>query len=266
MMTTCNRFILERTAGKLSSAVRHIEAIVDWLAGDGEKTFRGVSVPGEVDALRRDKAGLMEALEMSACFLCDEWPYIENNKARLFEMERFLAVYGCFRSKVLEYDDARMDNEEKAWSLLDDYMQPQEYVVLVGHFDRAFELQRNHLEGEVRNADAKRPLRGLAVKLSHQFCTGLSDEDFENLIAHRQVPMMQGMWFGEKHYATYFGKRCGLSCAEMNACFSFKKDNDRSQSIKLSYSKNDDDKVGPSSPIARILEGYPIDSLRTERN
>lgn len=260
-----NRTILNSTAGKLSSAVRHIEAIVDWLAGDGEKTFRGVSVPGEVDALRRDKAGLMEALEMSACFLCDEWPYIENNRARLFEMERFLAVYGCFRSKVLEYDDARMDNEEKAWSLLDDYMQPQEYVILVNWADRQFSFQKNHLNEVSRKAVAGSPLHGLARKLSHEFCIGFSDEDLESLIRDHELPMLRGQWFGEKNYATYFGKALGLSCAQMNACFDFKRDNDNSRNIKLNYSKNDDLKVGPDSPIARILAAYPIDEIKTHR-
>ena len=172
----------------MNSAVRHIDSIVNWMAGDGSLSYGGMTVPGSVNELRR----------------C---------KSELAEVDRFLEMYGFFRDRVIAYDDARMDNEEKAWKLLDDYMQPQEYVVLVGHFDREFEFQRNHLEVKVRNADVRRPLRGLAVKLSHQFCTGLSDEDFENLIAHRQLPMMQGMWFGEKHYATYFGKRCGPTVA-----------------------------------------------------
>lgn len=172
----------------MNSAVRHIDSIVNWMAGDGSLSYGGMTVPGSVNELRR----------------C---------KSELAEVDRFLEMYGFFRDRVIAYDDARMDNEEKAWKLLDDYMQPQEYVVLVGHFDREFEFQRNHLEVEVRNADVRRPLRGLAVKLSHQFCTGLSDENFENLIAHRQLPMMQGMWFGEKHYATYFGKRCGPNVA-----------------------------------------------------
>ena len=183
-----DRFILQSTAEVMNSAVRHIDSIVNWMAGDGSLSYGGMTVPGSVNELRR----------------C---------KSELAEVDRFLEMYGFFRDRVIAYDDARMDNEVKAWKLLDDYMQPQEYVVLVGHFDREFEFQRNHLEVEVRNADVRRPLRGLAVKLSHQFCTGLSDEDFENLIAHRQLPMMQGMWFGEKHYATYFDKRCGPNVA-----------------------------------------------------
>lgn len=208
-----DRFILQSTAEVMNSAVRHIDSIVNWMVGDGSLSYGGMTVPGPVNELRRCKSELAEALQKSAFFLADEWNYIENNRARLAEVDRFMEMYGFFRDRVIAYDDARMDNEEKAWKLLDDYMQPQEYVVLVGHFDREFEFQRNHLEVEVRNADVRRPLRGLAVKRSHQFCTGLSDEDFENLIAHRQLPMMQGMWFGEKHYATYFGKRCGPNVA-----------------------------------------------------
>lgn len=130
-----DRFILQSTAEVMNSAVRHIDSIVNWMAGDGSLSYGGMTVPGSVNELRRCKSELAEALQKSAFFLADEWNYIENNRARL------------------------------------------------------------------------------AVKLSHQFCTGLSDEDFENLIAHRQLPMMQGMWFGEKHYATYFGKRCGPTVA-----------------------------------------------------
>lgn len=126
----------------MNSAVRHIDSIVNWMAGDGSLSYGGMTVPGSVNELRR----------------C---------KSELAEVDRFLEMYGFFRDRVIAYDDARMDNEEKAWKLLDDYMQPQEYVVLVGHFDREFEFQRNHLEVEVRNADVRRPLRGLAVKLSH---------------------------------------------------------------------------------------------------
>lgn len=137
-----DRFILQSTAEVMNSAVRHIDSIVNWMAGDGSLSYGGMTVPGSVNELRR----------------C---------KSELAEVDRFLEMYGFFRDRVIAYDDARMDNEEKAWKLLDDYMQPQEYVVLVGHFDREFEFQRNHLEVEVRNADVRRPLRGLAVKLSH---------------------------------------------------------------------------------------------------
>lgn len=56
------RFILQRTAEGMHSAVRHIGNVVDWLSGDGEKTFGGVSVKGEVEELGKDYERCGEAL------------------------------------------------------------------------------------------------------------------------------------------------------------------------------------------------------------
>ena len=187
-----DRFILQRTAEGMHSAVRHIGNVVDWLSGDGEKTYGGVSVKGEVEELRRMKPVIIETLEQCCAWIRDEWPHIENNKARLHELALFLREHDAFRSAVMEYDDARMDNEEKAWSLLDDYMQPQEYVTLVNWADGQFSFQKNHLNEVSRKAVAGSPLHGLARKLSHEFCIGFSDEDLESLIRGHELPMLTG--------------------------------------------------------------------------
>lgn len=66
-----DKFILQRTAEVMNSAVRHIEAIADWAEKDGKLTFGGIAVDGEVDALTRMKPEVIAALEKAAAIIAD---------------------------------------------------------------------------------------------------------------------------------------------------------------------------------------------------
>lgn len=257
-----DRFILQRTAEGMHSAVRHIGNVVDWLSGDGERTYGGISVKGEVEELRRMKPVIIEALEQCCAWIRDEWPHIENNKARLHELALFLREYDAFRSAVMEYDDARIDNPAKDEHLFDQYLQPQEYVIVVARFDKELEFAQGHSQDVIQGYRSKAPLEGLSEKLCHKFCTGLSDEALDDLIRYHEPPMLKGTWFGDKNMATYFGKVCGLPCELMNQSFIFYKDDGSGRAIKLNYSRNDADKVDSTSELGRILKVFPIDSIR----
>lgn len=259
---TADRQILNRTAELLLSAVRHIDMLVAWLGGDEDAGFGGLATKGAVKELTRLGSEIVTALSDASVFITDQWPYIENNKARLFEMGRFFEVYDRFHASVMAYDDARIDNEARSDELLGYDMQPQEYVMMIARFDREFSFPKEHLNDVVNGNPAKRPLEGLADRLMHKYCIGVSDETLENLIRYHETPALKGTWIGDKRFATYFGHRCNLECADMNATFDFFRDDDRSRKIQLNYSKNDDIKVPENCELARILDGFPIDSIK----
>lgn len=76
-----DKFILQRTAEVLHSAVRHIEAIADWAEEDGKLTFGGIAVDGEMEALTRMKPEVIAALEKAAAFIADSWTRLWINTA-----------------------------------------------------------------------------------------------------------------------------------------------------------------------------------------
>lgn len=254
-----DRLILQRAAETMNSAVRFLNQVIDWLVKDGELTFGGITVGAAVEELRTAKPGLIDILEKCSVFIADEWPKIENNKLRMGEVERFLGEYEKFRDKIIEYDDAVIEFPSKAEELLDQYLQSQEYIIVVVRFDKEFDLARHHAKETISKVATRNLWDSFAEDLYQHFCWGLNGSQLENLILHHELPITKGTWNGEKKDATYFGKRCGLACWEMNEAFEFHRDDDKNICIKLDYHKNHDTKVNEESIIAKILDRVGID-------
>ena len=254
-----DRFILQRTAEVMHSAVRHIEAIADWAEKDGKLTFGGIAVDSEVDALTRMKPEVIAALEKAAAFIADSWNEIDGNSARMAELRRFLDDYGNFRRWVIHYDDLREDSWRKMDELLDDRLQPQEYVMIVARFDRELEFPTRQAEQKMTDAAVRKFWDDIAEAFFQHKVSGLNGSQWEDLIMHRSVPIIMGQWGADKKFATYFGKRVGLECLEMNQTFTFPREDDRHRNIKLDYYKNRDDKVQKTDWIATLLDEVGID-------
>ena len=192
-----------------------------------------------------------EKMQRAYYFVSDEWERIEKNSARLYELSMFMNDYDTFRKNVILFDDWRIDNQ----SYNGECDVAMDLMLLVGEWDRRFSYVFNFIRKD-DGGDNRRPsLKGLASRLSG-FMYGYDDEDLSRAILYKDFPALKGTWTGRKNEATYFGKHFHLSCEEMNMLFAFAGKDRRS--MKLHYTRNDDDKIISSDRIAMILSDYRI--------
>ena len=192
-----------------------------------------------------------EKMQRAYYFVSDEWERIEKNSARLYELSMFMNDYDTFRKNVILFDDWRIDNQ----SYNGECDVAMDLMLLVGEWDRRFSYVFNFIRKD-DGGDNRRPsLKGLASRLSG-FMYGYDDEVLSRAILYKDFPALKGTWTGRKNEATYFGKHFHLSCEEMNMLFAFAGKDRRS--MKLHYTRNDDDKIISSDMIAMILSDYRI--------
>ena len=192
-----------------------------------------------------------EKMQRAYYFVSDEWERIEKNSARLYELTMFMNDYDAFRRNVIMLDDWRIDKQLCS----DECDVAMDLMLLIGKWDKRFSyvfdfIRKDH-DGDVRRTS----LKGLASRLSG-FMYGYDDEVLSRAILHKDFPALKGTWTGRKNEATYFGKHFHLTCEEMNMLFAFAGKDRRS--MKLHYTRNDDDKIISSDKIATILSDYRI--------
>ena len=192
-----------------------------------------------------------EKLKRAYYFVGDEWESIEKNSVRLHELSMFMDDYDTFRKNVIMFDDWRIDNE----SYNGDCDIAMDLMLLVGEWDKRFSYVFNFIRKDSEGPGRRVNLKGLASRLSG-FMYGYDDDILSRAILHKDFPVLKGTWTGRKNEATYFGKHFHLSCEEMNMLFAFVGKDRRS--MKLHYTRNDDDKIISSDRIAMILSDYRI--------
>lgn len=192
-----------------------------------------------------------EKMQRAYNFVSDEWERIEKNSARLYELSMFMNDYDAFRKNVIMFDDWRIDNQ----SYSGDCDVAMDLMLLVGEWDRRFSYVFSFIRKDDDGAVRRPSLEWLASRLSG-FVYGYDDDVLSRAILYRDFPALKGTWTGRKNEATYFGKHFHLSCEEMNMLFAFAGKDRRS--MKLHYTRNDDDKIISSDRIAMILSDYRI--------
>ena len=235
-----DRNILER----VSRALNEVNAAIGSVVGP-EAAFASLVT---LEVLYQD---VYEKMQRAYYFVSDEWERIEKNSARLYKLSMFMNDYDAFRKNVIIFDDWRIDNQ----SYSGDCDVAMDLMLLVGEWDRRFSYVFNFIRKD-DGGDNRRPsLKGLASRLSG-FMYGYNDEVLSRAILYKDFPALKGTWTGRKNEATYFGKHFHLSCEEMNMLFAFAGKDRRS--MKLHYTRNDDDKIISSDRIAMILSDYRI--------
>lgn len=228
----------------VSEALNKVNAAIGSVVGP-EAAFASLVT---LEGLYQD---VYEMMQRAYYFVSDEWERIEKNSARLYELSMFMNDYDTFRRNVIMFDDWRIDNQ----SYSGDCDVAMDLILLVGEWDRRFSYVFNFIRKDNDGVGGMPCLKGLASRLSG-FMYGYDDEVLSRAILHKDFPVLKGTWTGRKNEATYFGKHFHLSCEEMNMLFAFAGKDRRS--MKLHYTRNDDDKIISSDRIAMILSDYRI--------
>lgn len=166
----------------LGSAILRIDRITRSLRGEQMDKLEAAGIPEDILKMKEEYATLDDSLQLSVFFINDQWPAIENNRARLGELRSFADGFGRFCSTVTAFDDAVIADKPSAWKLLGEYEASREYATLAGKYTSllrpAFEYEQS-----VRPSQKSRlgPLQGLCEDLRDYF-TGKTDKDLEDAL------------------------------------------------------------------------------------
>lgn len=239
----------------IGSAILRIDRITRSLRGEQMDKLEAAGIPGDIHRLKEEYASLEDSLQQSLIFINDQWPSIENNRARLSEIRSFADSFGRFCSTVTEFDDAAIADEPAAEKLLGTYQASREYVTLAGKyadlFHPAFEYEQSVRPGHKPRLS---PLQGLCEDLQDYF-TGKTDKDLEDALLKGIHGGPRGTWTGTLTQATYFGQHFKVSALVMNKLFSFT--NTYGQPASAHFTRYKADKITPENPFAALLSKYP---------
>lgn len=239
----------------LGSAILRIDRITRSLRGEQMDRLEAAGIPEDILKMKEEYAALDDSLQLSVFFINDQWPAIENNRARLGELRCFADGFGRFCSTVTAFDDAVIADEPSAWKLLGEYEASREYATLAGKYTSllrpAFEYEQSVRPGQKPRLS---PLQGLCEDLQDYF-TGKTDKDLEDALLKGLPGGPKGTWNGTLTQATYFGQHFKVSAQTMNKLFSFT--GKYGQPEKAHYTKYKANKILPESPFAVLLSKYP---------
>ena len=239
----------------LGSAILRIDRITRNLRGEQMDKLEAAGIPGDILKMKEEYAALDNSLQRSLIFIQDQWPAIENNRARLGELRSFADGFGRFCSTVTDFDDAVIADEPSAWRLLGEYQASREYVTLAGKYAGllrpAFEYEQSVRPGQKPHLS---PLQGLCEDLQDYF-TGKTDKDLEDALLKGIHGGPKGCWNGTLTQATYFGQHFKVSAQVMNMLFFFT--DSKGQRAKAHFTKYKADKISPGTPFAVLLSKYP---------
>ena len=127
----------------LGSAILRIDRITRSLRGEQMDRLEAAVIPEDILKMKEEYATLDDSLQLSVFFINDQWPAIENNRARLGELRCFADGFGRFCSTVTAFDDAVIADEPSAWKLLGEY-EASRGCVPPSNMSRASGLARDH--------------------------------------------------------------------------------------------------------------------------
>ena len=239
----------------LGSAILRIDRVTRSLRGEQMDKLESAGISGDILKLKEEYAALDDSLQQSLFYINDQWPAIENNRARLGELRSFADDFGRFCSTVTAFDDAVIADEPSAWRLLGEYQASREYATLAGKYAGllrpAFEYEQSVRPGQKPHLS---PLQGFCEDLQDYF-TGKTDKDLEDALLKGLPGGHRGTWTGTLTQATYFGQRFNVSAQVMNKLFSFT--GKYGQPVKAHFTRYKADKISSESPFAALLSKYP---------
>ena len=248
---------LIQAADVLRSAARRIEAVCRPLEYPDEdlKEFRGLKA--KTDLLLDSYTSLRDMLQQAVSCILSDWEHIENNRARLDQVRRFLERYDRFCDTCIHFDVLCLTHMERAAAIFGDYQPAVEYQLLLFSIDD----QLHFVRSSISNAYQKLRLENqkyyrMSVALSG-YISGLTDAQLEDIIERHEYPLLKAHWIGpQTNTATFFGHHFGLTCQEMNTIFHFYSEDGR-RTIKLHYARYHDRNIKPTDAIAKILSHFP---------
>lgn len=238
--------------GRIARKLRRVSEAFDgrWAPGELPK---GVSA--KVEELTAEYERIEGVLAQCCEYLNGEWTRIENNRARLSEVETFLESFRVLRTEALILDDCCLEDKRRAFDLFGEYNTSMEYVFLVGKtLERLGFIVKYLAEVTEPSPRPKSKYEGIEKRL-RPHAMGLNDQDYECLIERHELPLFKGTWTGRKCDATYFGQWFGLDCKYMNGAFIFY--DEKGREVKLHYKHNDADGVGLNDDIYKAIKDFP---------
>lgn len=254
-METFPRQTLLTAAELMDVAIRRMEHITCRLQDKPLDPLETAGIPGDIRQLKKDYLALDDALQQSLFFISDQWPAIENNRARLGELRSFADDFGRFCSTVTAFDDAVIAHESMAIQLLGHYEASREYAALAslyaGLFRSIFDAVQSMLPAPKTRLS---PLQGLCEDMQDYF-TGKTDKDLEDALLRGLPGGPKGNWNGTLTQATYFGLHFKVTAQIMNRLFFFTDKYGRP--TKAHFSRYKSTRITPDTPFALLLSKYP---------
>lgn len=116
--------------GRFARKLKRLSEAFDlkWAPGELPK-----GVKAKVEELTFEYEIIEGVLEQCCNHLSEEWERIENNRARLSEVEAFLDAFRVLRTEALILDDNCIEDKRRAFEVFGDSNTSMEYVFLVGN-------------------------------------------------------------------------------------------------------------------------------------
>ena len=253
-METQSRETLLDVAGLLNPATMRIERLTRAIRKEPVDRLEAAGIPGDIRMLREEYTTLEDVLRCSCIRLRDQWPDIQNNRGRLFELQCFESSFSRFCSAIHDFDDAVTADEPAADNILQEYQASREYAILASKYALllypAFEYEHSL---NTKTKARKTPLQGLCEEMSAYF-QGKTDHDLEDALLYGSCGGPRGLWKGTLTQATYFGLHFKVTAQVMNKLFNFYGEDNRPR--KAHYTKYPATKIHESDPLAIILSKY----------
>lgn len=239
----------------IGSATVRIERVTRSIRREEMDKLESAGIPGDIRWLREEYATLDDALRGSCSFIRDEWPAIQGNRGRLYELRLLEDSFSRFTSTVTGFDDAVTADELSAEKLLGEYEASREYAILAAQYADLLQPAFSY-EHSLRVAPAEKltPLQGLCAEMQAYF-EGLTDQDLEDVLYHHTLGAHKGTWKGTLTQATYFGKHFNTTAQVMNRLFHFYGEDHLPR--QAHFTKYPADKISEQDPLAIILSNYP---------
>lgn len=174
-------------ADLMGSATLRIERVTRAIRREPLDKLDSAGIPGDIRWLREEYATLDDALRGSCSFIRDEWPAIQGNRGRLYELRLLEDSFSRFTSTVTGFDDAVTADEHSAEKLLGEYEASREYAILAAQYadllQPAFSYEHSL---RVTQAEKLTPLQGLCTDMQAYF-EGLTDQDLEDILYHHTL-------------------------------------------------------------------------------
>ena len=254
-METQSRETLLDVAGLLNPATMRIERLTRAIRKEPVDRLEAAGIPGDIRMLREEYTTLEDVLRCSCIRLRDQWPDIQNNRGRLFELQCFESSFSRFCSAIHDFDDAVTADEPAADNILQEYQASREYAILASKYAillyPAFEYEHSL---RAIPQQKQTPLQGLCADMA-AFFQGKTDAELEDALLQGTYGGPRGLWKGTLTQATYFGRHFHVSAQVMNKLFNFYGED--SQPRKAHYTKYPAARIHESDPLAIILSKYP---------
>lgn len=240
---------------QMRTAVLTMEEVMR-TAGRSELHRSGrLQIESDIRTLEEGCAGMKKLILKAAAALRDDWPEIEQNKARIRETSIFFEQYQKFKATVLEFDDWRSDCYDKEDIFPQAHQIAMSLVLLCGRADEELEQTRQMLD-ELQNGctGSEDPLLEFEREMA-EFC----DIPFEGYLVQQirftKDPVFKAVWTGAKNELTYFAGWFRKDASQIRMIFDFP--DDRKSKEQFALSRHPADKLPESNRLILLLKKYP---------